>query len=105
MPVAAQDTQSVAGDHQFLIGGNDVAGDARAWRRDAPGALGVRLWVKLKPEPGQAPRHGLADGRCVLADAGGEDEAVDAAHGRGEHPGEQRNAVDEIVEREFGAGV
>ena len=71
--------------------------------RDAARALGVRLGVKLKPEPGEAPRHGLANGRRVLADAGGEDEAVDAAHGGRQHPGEERDAVDEIVERELGA--
>ena len=101
----AQDTQSVAGDHQFLVGGDDVAGDPRSLSRDAPGALGIRLRVKLKAEPGEALRHGIANGWRVLADAGGEHEAVDAAHGGRQHPGEESDAVDEIVERELGARV
>ena len=103
MRLRAQDTQSVAGDHQLLVGGNDVAGDARSLARDAARALGVRVGVELKTEPGEAPRHGLANGRRVLADACGEDEAVDAAHGRSQHAGEERDAVDEVVERELGA--
>ena len=68
-----------------------------------PAPLAFACGIELKAEPGEAPRHGLANGGCVLADAGGEHEAVDAAHGGREHAGEERNAIDEIVEREFGA--
>ena len=95
----------MAGDHQLFVGGNDVAGDARSLARDAARAPGVRLGVKLEAEPGEAPRHGLTNGRRVLADAGGEDEAVDAAHGRSEHAGEERDAVDEVIECELGARI
>ena len=68
-------------------------------------ALGVRLGVKLEPEPGKPLCYGLANGWRVLADASGEHEAVDAAHRGRKHPGEQRNAVDEIVERELCARI
>ena len=44
-------------------------------------------------------------GADVLADPGGEDEGVEAAEGGGEHPGVQRAAVDEVVDREGGARV
>ena len=101
----AQDTQSVAGDHQFLVGGDDVATDPRSFSRDPSGALGIRLRVKLKAEPGQALRHGIADGRRVFADARREHEGVDALHCRPQHPGEKSDSVDEIVERELGARV
>src|SRR6185437_8294560 len=84
----AQDTQRVAGNHELLVRGNDVAGNVRARSRDAPLARGVRLGVKLKPEPRKPSRHGFADGRRVLADAGGKHEAVDTAHRCRKHAGE-----------------
>ena len=46
-----------------------------------------------------------ADRRRVLADARCEYEAVNAAHGRRQHSGEESDPVDEIVEREFSPGV
>src|SRR5262249_8296017 len=41
---------------------------------------------------------GGAQFRRIFADTGGEDEAVDARHGSGQHPGIQANAGDEIVD-------
>src|SRR5262245_33982866 len=77
----AQHTQSMAGDHQLLVGGNDVAGDARSLARDRPLALCIAFGVKFKAEPRQTLPCCLANCRGVLADSGGEDEAVYAAHG------------------------
>jgi hypothetical protein len=48
-----QDPQRVSGDHQFLVGGNDVASEPRSFARNPPGALGVRLRIKIEVEPGQ----------------------------------------------------
>ena len=61
--------------------------------------------IELQAEPCQPPRDRLANGRRVLADPCREHEAVDAAHGRRQHPGKQRDAVDEIVERQLGARI
>src|SRR5688572_9882541 len=101
----AQDTQRVACNHELFVSGNDVAGDERARSRDSPHTLGVRLWVKFKPQPGEPLRYGLANGRGVLADASGEHEAVDTPHCGRKHPGEQGNAVDEVVQCELGGWI
>ncbi len=44
----------------------------------------VRLVVDHDPHPFHAGEHGLADARGILADAAGEDDALDAVDGRGE---------------------
>src|SRR6478672_3895549 len=92
----AQDAERVAGNHQLFIGGDDEAGDARTWLRDAALAPGVSSGVNLKSEPAEALRHRFANNWRILPDACRKYEAVDAAHGGGEHAGEQRDAVDEI---------
>ena len=95
----------MAGDHQFLVGRDDVARDARAFARDARTAFGIRLSVELEPEPGEALDDGFANAGRVLADAGGENHAVDAAHGRCEHPRRKGDAIDEMVERKLGPRI
>jgi hypothetical protein len=95
----------VAGDHQFLVGGNDVASDPRSIGGDPPGSLCIGFGIKLEAKPGEPRCHGFTNGRRVLTDARGKDEAIDAPHRGREHPGKESDAVDEIVEREFGARV
>ena len=67
----------MAGDHQLLVGGDDVTSNARPGTRDEHLSTGICLGVEIETEPGQAPGHRLANGGCVLADAGREDEPVD----------------------------
>ena len=95
----------MAGDHQFLVGRDDVAGDARAFPRDARTAFGIRFSVELEPEPAEALDDSFANAGRVLADARGENQAVDAAHGRCEHPRRKGDAIDEVVERKLGARI
>src|SRR5262245_28936467 len=97
--------ERMAGDHQFLVGRDDVAGDARAFARDAWTAFGIRLSVELKPEPAEALDDRFANAGRVLADSGRENQAVDAAHGGCEHPRRKGDAIDEMVERKLGAGI
>ena len=68
-------------------------------------ALCVRLRGKLEAEPRKSPYHRLADGRRVLADACGEHEGVDTAHGGSEHSGEEHDPVDEIFQSQLGARI
>ena len=57
--------------------------------------------VELDAEPGRLPAHPLADRRRVLADAGGEDDRVEAAERRGERAELAADPVDEEVDGEL----
>src|SRR5579883_1262867 len=89
------------GNHQLFIRRDDVTRDTCAVARNPPLTPVVGRRVELETEPRQTRRHRLANIRRVLPDAGGEDEAVDAAHRGDERAGEQGNAINEIVEREL----
>ena len=52
--MGAQGIEGVLGNHQLFVGRNDVAGDPRAFARDAWGARGVCLCIELEPEPSEA---------------------------------------------------
>jgi hypothetical protein len=65
--------------------------------RRAAGAVGGL--VQLEPEPAAAPDDLLARLGVVLADAAGEDQAVDPAQGRGHRADLAHHAVDEQVDR------
>ena len=93
------------GNHQLLVGRDDVAGDPRPLARNLELALRVRLGRQLEAKPRESLGDRRADGRRVLSDPRREHEAVDAAHGGGKHSGKQRDAVGEIVERKFGARI
>ena len=64
-------------------------------------ARGVGCGIEVQAEPGQPSRDGLANGRRVLADASREHEAVEPLHGGRQHPGEERDPVGEVVERQL----
>ena len=68
---------------------------------DARAALRVRLRVELDAEPGRLPADALADRRRVLADAGGEDDRVEAAERGGERAELAADPVDEEIDREL----
>ena len=70
----------MAGYDRLLIGGYDPHGNLAAGRADA-GAMRSH-WhrrVKRDAEPSQLGADRCANGRCVLADATREDDAVNAA--------------------------
>ena len=56
--------------------------------------------IELDTEPAQPLDHRRSDRRTALADTGGEDERVDAAHGCRQGTGRARDPVDEIVDRQ-----
>ena len=62
----------------------------------------IRSGIELESKPGEPLAYTASDDRGVLADAGREDEAVDAAHGGGKRARLAQDAVDEIVDREPG---
>ena len=90
----------VPGDHQLFVGRNHPA-DTRLPAREIRGPVaGVGVLVELDAEPGRGLADAPADLGGVLADAGGEHEAVDAAQHRGERADLLGRAVDEVVDGE-----
>ena len=61
--------------------------------------------IHLDAHKGQTIGHASANGRSVLADAGGKDQGVHAAHGGGHLGGLSGNLVDEHIEGELSLGV
>src|ERR1700751_5517067 len=70
--------QGVAPDHPLLVGRDDPGGNRRAGRGDARAARAVRRRIEMQSEPGEARADAGAQLGGVLADAGGEDDGVDA---------------------------
>ena len=54
--------------------------------------------IELEAEPGEPLADAASDRRGVLADAAGEDETVDAAHGGRERRRLAQDAIDEVVD-------
>ena len=94
----------MTGDHQLLVGRNDKKGNAAIRARDHR-PVRVRLQIELGPEPGEVLGDSRAHRRRVLADPGGEHEAVDPAERRSEPAGLEADAIREIIERKAGARV
>ncbi len=90
--------QGVPRDHQLLVGRDHPGLDLGAGAADHRPARGVGLGVEVEAEPGEIATDPFTDDRRMLADAGGEDDAVDAAHGSGQRPGLAGDAIDEIVD-------
>ena len=63
--------------------------------------LAIRVRVQVDAEPRRRVADPAADLGRVLADAGGEDERVDAAEHRGERADLLGGAVDEVVDRQL----
>src|SRR6478736_6200096 len=94
----------MARDHQLFVGGDHPRGDPARSAADARTVRGVRLRVELDAEPRRLPAHALADRRGALADAGGEDDGVQAAERGGERAELAPDAIDEEFHRELRAG-
>ena len=94
----------MTGDHQLLVGRDDIEGDAAVRARDH-GPVRVRLQIELGPEPSEVLGDSHAHRRRVLADPGREHEAVDPAERCGEPAGLEADAIREIIEREASARI
>ena len=94
----------MTGDHQFLVGRDDIKGDAAVWARDH-GPVRVRLQIEFGPEPSEVLGDSRAHRRRVLADPGGEHETIDSAERRSEPAGLEADAIREIIKRKAGARV
>src|SRR5271156_2212672 len=68
----------MAGNHQVFVGLYHIRGDTALRRADARPVLAVGRLVELQSEPAACLADGAADWRRILADAGGEDDAVEA---------------------------
>ena len=95
----------MAGDHQFFIRRNDVNGNGAVRGRDQLVSPSVRRLVEPHTQPGQLRGDSRTKRRGVLADARREDERVEAAKRRRERASEERNPVDEIVDRKGRARI
>ena len=76
----------MAGDHQLLVSRENVESDSARGSPDARGTGGVGRQLKFCAEPGETVGDAGPDRDRVLADAGGEDEGVEAAEGGRERP-------------------
>src|SRR5690348_6629041 len=94
----ALDGQRVPGDHPFLVGRDDPDRDARVRGGDARAILRIGLRIELDPEPGQLLAHAPANLGRVLADARGEDEAVESPESGGKPSCLAHDAIDEVID-------
>src|SRR5262247_921195 len=96
---AGEDGFDMAGDHQLLVGRHDPRGDLRGVGRDAGGPPRVGGLVERDAEPGRVAADARAQLGVVLADAGGDDDRVEAAERRGERAELAPDAMDEELDR------
>jgi hypothetical protein len=101
----SQQPPGVAGDHQLLVGGDHPGRGPAVDLGDLRALHLVGLEVQLDAQPGAGLDDAAADLGGVLADAGGEDEPVDAAHHAGQPADLPGGAVDEIVHGQAGLGL
>src|SRR6185312_6059379 len=71
--------QCMSRDHLLLVRRDNADLDTACRHRDDCGIAGISLFVDFNAEPAKAYANGDAYGRCVLADAGREHDAVQAA--------------------------
>ena len=100
---ALDDSGSIHGDHQFLIGGDDQDPDLGVGGGDVDllAADLVLLLVQLHAHEGQLLGDVHAVLRAVLTHAGGEDDGVHSAHGGGVGADELGDAVLEGIQRQL----
>lgn len=106
--LAVDDALDVGSDHELLVRRDDENLDLGILGGQAPSAVatqGITGVIHLDAHKGQTIGHASANGRSVLADAGGKDQGVHAAHGGGHLGGLSGNLVDEHIEGELSLGV
>src|SRR5215475_5843999 len=91
----------VASDHQLLVGGNHPNRHAASATGDAGPVGRVGVLVELDTEPGRRLAYPSPDDRRALADAGGEDDRVEAAERRGQRAKLFADGIDEVVDGEL----
>src|SRR5688572_1143085 len=99
----SQDRARMARDHELLIGWDHPGRDAARFGGDAWPVRCVRFRVELDAEPSCLAAHALADCDGALANAGGEDDRVQAAERRGEGAKLAPDAVNKEIHRQLGA--
>ena len=99
-PSGAGEPEHVAGDRPLFVGGDHPGRNGAGRGGDAGAVASVGRGVEPHAQPGQALAGGGADGRRVLADAGGEDQRVEAAERHRERAGLAGHAIREVIEGE-----
>jgi hypothetical protein len=89
----------VESDHSFLIGWYDQHFNRTVGHADALLISSVGDFIESDAQPCKPTANGSANFGVVLADAGGEDDPVDAAEGRDKRRRFPSGAPDEEVDR------
>src|SRR5215472_14479065 len=95
----------VASNHQVLVGFYYIGGDTAIGRAYAFFVFPVGCLVQLEAQPSAGVADRASDRRGVLADPGGEHDAIEAAQRRGERADVAGNAVAEHLDFKTSARV
>jgi len=95
----------MAGDHQVLISLYHIGGDAAVSPADALLVLAVGRLVQLEPKPSTGPADHASYPYCILADPGGEHNAIEPAQRRSELADVASDAVAEHFDCKTSARV
>ena len=82
--------QRVPRNHQLFVGRHDIDRNAAVGARYLQRVPGVRVGIERDAEPSEPLGNARADAGRVFADAGGEDEGVEALQGGRQHSGVER---------------
>src|SRR6516162_637079 len=74
----------MAGNHQVLVGLDNISGDAAPGCADAWPVLAVGCFVEFQAQPAASTADGAANGDSVFANTRGEYDAIEAAQRCGE---------------------
>jgi len=92
-------------DHALLVGRDDINPDPACPGRNQAPPLGVGRLVQFDAEPAGFLADPRADRGGVLADAGREDDSVEAFQGCCQRTEGDASPVDEVIQGELGARV
>src|SRR5215467_3967350 len=95
----------MAGNHQVLVGLDNISGDAAPGCADAWPVLAVGCFVEFQAQPAASTADGAADWDSVFADTRGEYDAIEAAERCGERADLTRSAIVEHFEGKPRAGL
>src|SRR5271157_2455994 len=104
-PFRLEHLDRLARDRPLLVSGDHPDANATRRRGNAVRSLLIRSRIKHEAEPATSLADTPADLRCVLADAGGEDQAIKPAESCGQGADLAGDTVNEQVHRFLGARV
>src|SRR5271166_6452964 len=104
-PFRLEHLDRLARDRPLLVSGDHPDSNAARRRGNAFRSPFVRGRIKHEAEPATSLADTPADLRCVLSDAGCEDQAIKPAESRSQGADLTRDAVNEQVHRFLGARV